>query len=383
MKRYIFILVVLMLILITACTPSAGDTVSGEQATVTVSKEQASSQPEESEPATTPTEADVPEPSKIAADQNIPEIAIDAAEKSNSNYMLYEDEKNIYYLWEEEIYCIDRSNGVAKRIINAALRFSAYEGKIFFIEEHTIEHDDFICEIKEYDIETGTTKTIIKTKYPIYQITCHEGKIYYARESEVILDSGETYDNLYEADLKGKNVKKIQEDAHSFCFYNERLFYTSVGGAEGGGLFEYDFNRVQNDLDIAPYIDWHFDISSGIIVFTEESSFKYDIKTGETEALPFNRYNLALVGQYAVYCEYDESLIQISLKAYDFLEAKEYTLLDFSNLIDQYSSVEIHTTKDSIYLCIENRKEKELDMYRVSIEGGKANLEHVASLKND
>ena len=214
------------------------------------------------EPSTTATHSPAPTPTKtpepvptLTPDEDIPDVMIDTTEKANSNDTLYEDDENIYYREGKshggDLLVINKSSGAVKKLAGDCHGFTFYDGWLYYYQ---MEGSPFTVE--SYDVETDAGNTIVSLAYPVSQIACYDGRIYFARMSEIILDSGEAYDNLYVTDLNGKRIKKIQEDAYSFCWYNDRMFYTEYEGPESGSLYEYNEDGKSMITSLA--IDYFF-----------------------------------------------------------------------------------------------------------------------------
>ena len=108
------------------------------------------------------------------------------------------------------------------------------------------------------------------------------------------------------------------------------------------------------------------------------NNFMYDIYTDSIIELPAVNPFFVTIGQYMIFFDmYERETLPI-LKAYDFLENIEYTLLDVTDMVDEDSVCGVATTKENIYIFLSICGERE--MYRVKIKNGEASLEYVATI---
>lgn len=314
----------------------------------------------------------------ISIDKNIPDITVDSAEKANSDYTLYEDADNIYYIWSGNgLYSINKSNGKATIIAGDCWCFTAYKGQLYFV--------DNTDELKQYNGTIDSIKPIVTMNKKIISLVCAGNSIYFTCSED---NDSEEYNNiLFLSDLNVSNQVKLHDNVDTFCLYNNRVFSITMG--ELGCIQEFiSDNTVNRQQLLNRSVYRNFDISLEKIICAEfkddvfncSNNLIYDINTGNTKDLSIAYAEYAVIGQYMIYISEDETDGQIIIKAYDFLADKEYALLDISDLADQYNNIEILTTRDSIYLCIENYGDHGLEMYEVIIRNGQAGLEHITSI---
>ena len=377
MKRYIFLVWVLLLIWLTACVPQAEDSAPIETSNLS-HNDQASLPSVELEPtvgpSATPIMTSTTSPTSLfTLNQDMPDVMIDTTQKENSYYTLFEDEEYIYLLLQRRsLICISTKNGQIEKISDDCECFYVNNGIVYY--DAKIDSNGEKDYIEAYEPSSGERKLIKETEGDITQIACYNDYIYYVLRSKSI---GR---DLYLIDLNGEYIFNAYESVFSFCIYDEKLFYITDMG-EGGYLYEYKAGQIKEGEQLVNrFIDGYFDISFNKIVFTDvdNSTCVFDISTGNIKELPFKSYNFALIGQYVLYYVSDEN-DNLLLKAYDFLTDKEYTMLQIANFL--YENVSVHSTEENIYLYINNGNI--LEIYRVNIDAGQTSVTHVVSVEHN
>lgn len=388
MKRLVFVGLMLLLILLTACVSYGEVNQSDNETQTNFNDEQLNT------PSTKPKLTVSPTPLLTATSkptdtisvtqtpmqaQTIPDIMIDPANKSNSNYSLYEDEESIYYLWENDNYkgdllIINKENGDVTQAAEGCYAFTFNNGILYYIDSNK--------NIVTYDGD-GKTKKIYKPNNARTGIVIYSNQIFFLSAAE-IEEGWEPYEDFYTVNIDGSGMKMIQEDVASFCIYDDRIFGTTGDGVETGLLFEYDEDAASDETNFGPSIYWDFDISHNKIICMRMigNCFTYDINTGEKRDLPYEYY-YAVAGQYVITLVENDRGTPKKLLAYDYLTNKEYELFDFADITDVPASVKIHASGEIINLCIETSFNQTMDMYRLNIRDGEAIVEHVVTLTNE
>lgn len=313
----------------------------------------------------------------VQPDQNIPHVIVDQVKKAHSEYTLYEDEDYIYYLWRSHgLFSISKHNGSVD-VITKCRCFAVYDGNIYFGTGN---------EIKAQDMETGVRWTVAELRNNILGIACSSDKIYFTREAD--WDTHETCDVLCVIDKQTEQVQKCLENVHTFCVYDDRVFFVSMG--ELGYIREYLYDGPLRWKELhEEAVDFPFDIFLNKVycyeykdsVFDCSGIVQCDINTEKTNKFTFNRYYNAIYGLYMIYDSWDEDTGETLLIADDIVAGNQYILLNITNMVNENDDIGIHTVKDTIYLCID--RGEALDMYSVSILDGKAVINHAASLKDE
>ncbi|MGE5495574.1 MAG: hypothetical protein ACM3S4_09775 [Burkholderiales bacterium] len=373
---------VMILVLLAACAPQGGkiENTPVYSSDNTVTEQSIETEPADSEPPNVSTDPMAPNLVSMVKpiDKNVPDITADSTEKANSNYTLYEDSENIYYLWKGNgLYTVSKSNGKATLISGDCECFTVHNEQLYFVENTD--------ELKQYSTTISSIKPIVDIGKQTNSIACSGNRIYYTCTADI--DSDEYSDILFTSDLNGNNRIKLYDDVDTFCLYNNRVFSVTMG--ELGYIQEYIPGDKGNRKELSSHVVYrNFDISFDRIICAEfrddvfncSNNLIYDVNTGQSKRLSIDDPEFAVTGQYIIYISEDETGEEIIIKAYDFLADKEYALLNISDFAGYYSIIIIHTTKDSTYLSMENYRDNSLKICKLIIENGQARLEHVASI---
>lgn len=156
---------VMILVLLAACAPQGGkiENTPVYSSDNTVTEQSIETEPADSEPPNVSTDPMAPNLVSMVKpiDKNVPDITADSTEKANSNYTLYEDSENIYYLWWESsgLYTISKSNGKAALISEDCQCFTAHNGQLYFVENTD--------ELKQYSTIISSITSLISASRQI------------------------------------------------------------------------------------------------------------------------------------------------------------------------------------------------------------------------
>jgi nitrite reductase/ring-hydroxylating ferredoxin subunit len=305
-------------------------------------------------------------------DINIPDVFRDPDETmENSNYTLFEDADDIFFLWNNGLYIINKNDGNVKTITNDCPFFTVCNKIIYYVGS------DY-CSINKYNLTTGKTTQIVKSGLEIYGVECYNNKLYFARESGIDTAGGEAPVYLYSSNLDGSKIKRLLDDAFYFAFYKNRMFYTESGGADGAPLHEFDVNSHRNTLICEDAVNWYFEASYGKVFYDNKI---YDIiKKKNTDCKPLSECDtFTMDGQYLLY--YESSVDQatpVILYAYDVNTMKTYSLSDITDIYKTADCVELHTALENVYITAAS--DRQAVIYRIDISGGKASIKKIAQI---
>ena len=310
------------------------------------------------------------EPITAEPGANIPDIITDTTHDIvDSDDGLYVDENYIYfydsYSMIQILYIMNKDNGSIVRTIEGCDEYTINNGMVYYADWGG-------SEIYRYDIKNYSTTIIMSIENGAFGIDSVGDKLYYLSWE---LDNEKDF-VLYSCNLDGTNIQKICDDLQMFELYENRIFGITMG--EVGNLVECFDDREPQMLSGREY-DPPIRYSLGNIFLYERNNANqprlqtlYNIKTGEVKFTPYHIIRTP-VGQYLIYYEVDEDDNPTVLKAYDFLENIEYTLMDISFLFEEsYRYVRLHSHGSEIFL--EVVKDEKTELYKVIINDGKADI---------
>jgi len=342
-------------------------------------------------------------------DTDIPDVVWDGNEYTpHSIFDLYEDPENIFcYAYKQTaddasrqmLYCIHKKSGAVKVICGDCFVFTYFKGKVYYVPvEPTVNSDgeSDINRIREYDVQTGGDKSLLKLKNSIYSIAAYGEKIYYAYDTRETEES-EPYSDLYAVDLDGKRSKRIIENVYTFCMVPGKIYFTHAAQTDGSPIGAFDLKSGKKKTLDTEYSDWHFEMKADLLVYnTWDSLTGYDVKTDKKYNIENSMEAYAGYGQYIIYTRtvgspedeeapqntdskspgiQDELIVQTCiLSAYDTKTGNQYDLMDVTGM-----DFSLHTAQSNIYLMQEN-DDGSLKLYRLVIAGGKARLEPAADV---
>lgn len=369
MKKYILFLIILILIL-TSCASVPTVTVTILPSVTTTPTEQ-SVMPPVIPPQTEASTSK--EPSVLVPDTDKTDIFKSTGEFiANSNYTLYEDEKYIFYLNQNDtkdryLYRIAKHTGDVVQITDKDCSCFTVNNGIVYYTELSEPNEGYWNVIKSYNPSTNKKRTVKKFNYSIASMAAYNNKIYFSYFPK---NSEASVSNLYVMDFDGTGMKEIKVNVNTFCIYRDDIYYTGCDYSDGAPLRKCNFDGNDNK-EIKDWIDGYFDIGDNRLFY--ESGF-IDLANGESLDMVYDKF--APLGQYLIYNDYtwkvDKGICYFHL--YDFNSKETVNLIQ----IEVVSGHSLHPTKDNVYFSITNN-DNSFDLYRLIIENGKASIKLIVS----
>jgi len=352
MKRFLSLLLVLLLIFALGACSKSSDPSSTPSSTPTVSPSSA------------------PETSGASYSTGIPDVSLANVRIAPfSNRSLYEDSGSIYFLspWYlnasgvdcNGLYRFSKADGSAELIARNVSCMAMSEGSVYYASGEMGEYEVVCDTVSRFDPATGETAAMFTLARNIRGLAVADGQFYYTADPTPDVQDKLATD-LYRCAPDGSEETLIADGGYTFSIDGSSIYYMPYGEGDGGPIMKCGIDGSNPAKVVEEASLYHFEISNGTLIYTRKTLTLRSLFSGSETTLP-DYDDFALLGQFIL-------LQGEALDARDLSTGSAYRLEELYAYW-MYGWTYLHTGDGNAYLSAET-DDGSFELYRIDIAGG-------------